>query len=298
MFQCPLCGRGGFKDEVAVAHHMNQPRSGCSTWLKDLIRLESDESNTTMNVDDDDENKYRDLGHDVPRDWSEDTGGGVDFNEGGSTGVLIDEEIPLTGDFIDWFRGASQSYGTGHTFLDLFNSDENSAYHARNLYYPFGGRKDWELASWLLHSGLSMGKIDSFLSLEMVSTYCLQSVKSDEAYVKIQGLPLSFSSAKELRGRAEMLPSGPRWMSQVIKTTHPMKSPVVLYWCDPLDCISSILNHPRFHDQLDFMPRKIYTTAQRLCRVYSEWMTGDDAWKMQVRIFICARQLQYSSFLT
>ncbi|KAG1878545.1 hypothetical protein C8R48DRAFT_585492, partial [Suillus tomentosus] len=116
--------------------------------------------------------------------------------------------------------------------------------------YPFSGRKDWELGSWLLHSGFSMGKIDSFLSLGMVSS--------------------SFSSAKELRGRAEMLPSGPCWMSQVIKTTHPTKSPVVLYWRDPLNCISSILNHPSFHDQLDFTPRKVYTTAQRLCRVYSE----------------------------
>lgn len=66
----------------------------------------------------------------------------VDFNEGSSAGALIDEEIPLTGDFIDWFRRASQSYGAGHTFLDLFHSDENSVHRARNLYYPFSGRKD------------------------------------------------------------------------------------------------------------------------------------------------------------
>ncbi|KAG1797795.1 uncharacterized protein HD556DRAFT_1189370, partial [Suillus plorans] len=151
------------------------------------------------------------------------------------------------------FPGASQMYGTGHTFLDLLNSDENSVHRATNLYYPFSGQKDWELASWLLHSGLSMGKIDSFLSLEI-----------------IQGLPLSFSSAKELQGRAEMLPSSPHWMSQVIEMTHPTKTPVVLYWRDPLDCISSILNHPSFHDQLDFTPRKVYTMAQQLCHVYSE----------------------------
>ncbi|KAG1883389.1 hypothetical protein F4604DRAFT_1677715 [Suillus subluteus] len=125
-------------------------------------------------------------GHDRSRDWSEDTGGGVDFNEGGSAGVLIDEEIPLTGDFIDWFRRASQSYGA-------------AVHRARNLYYPFSGRKDWELASWLLRSGLSMGKIDSFLSLEMLSL--------TKRTVKIQGLPLSFSSgqgtARQSRNAAE-----------------------------------------------------------------------------------------------
>ncbi|KAG0694672.1 hypothetical protein DFH29DRAFT_815067 [Suillus ampliporus] len=60
-----------------------------------------------------------------------------------------------------------------------------------------------------------------------------------------------------------------------------MKSPIILYWCDPLECISTILNHPLFHDQLDFMPRKVYSTAQKLCRVYTEWMTGDNAWNMQ-----------------
>ncbi|KAG2131338.1 hypothetical protein DEU56DRAFT_740127 [Suillus clintonianus] len=192
-------------------------------------------------------------GHDRYRGWDEDTGGGVDLDEGGSTGGLVDEEELLpTGDFINWFPGASQTHGTSHTFLYLFNSDENSVHCATNLYYPFSGLKDWELASWLLHSGLSMRKIDSFLSLRM-----------------IQGLPLSFSSAKELRGRAEMLLSGPCWMSQVVETVHPTKSLVILYWRDPLDCISNILNHPSFHDWLDFTPHKVYTMAQRLCRCHA-----------------------------
>ncbi|KAG1861539.1 hypothetical protein DFJ58DRAFT_611649, partial [Suillus subalutaceus] len=104
------------------------------------------------------------------------------------------------------------------------------------------------LASWLLCLGLSMGKIDSFLALMLI---------------KIRGLPLSFSSAKELRGRAETLPSGPHWMSQVIQTMHPTKSLVVLYWHDPLDCIFSILNHPSFHDWLDVSPHKVYTMVEQ-----------------------------------
>ncbi|KAG2065936.1 hypothetical protein BDR04DRAFT_1121502 [Suillus decipiens] len=100
--------------------------------------------------------------NDRSRGWCEDDGGGVDFNEGHSTGDLTnEEEISLTGNFIDWFPRFSQSYATGHTFLDLFNSDENSVHCAKNLYYPFSGQKDWELGSWLLHLGLSMGKINS-----------------------------------------------------------------------------------------------------------------------------------------
>ncbi|KAG1887913.1 uncharacterized protein F5891DRAFT_1132056 [Suillus fuscotomentosus] len=152
----------------------------------------------------------------------------------------------------------------GYTFLSLFDSDENSIYRKTNLYYLFSSRREWQIAAWLLHSGLSMGKIDSFLALEM-----------------IQDLRLSFHSAKELRGRAETLPSGPRWKSQVICTSHDTKSPVVLYWWDPIDCISNLFNHPLFHNRMDLTSRKVYTTARKLSRVYTEWMMGDHAWEMQ-----------------
>ncbi|KAG1854650.1 hypothetical protein C8R48DRAFT_609736 [Suillus tomentosus] len=264
-FQCPSCGKASFRDQVAVARHMSQPRSGCSTWLQDLIRLR-DLSDDSMNTDDLDGPNIPGGG---PQAEVEFTFGDRDesFEGSGESGGQASEEGLLpngASDFVDQYPESSRTYGMGYTFLDLFNSDENSVYRAKNPYYPFSGRKDWEIASWLLRSGLSMGKIDSFLSLNI-----------------IKGLPISFSSAKELRGRAEMLPSGPRWMSQVLSTSHPTKSPVVLYWRDPLDCISAILNHPFFHDRLDFTPRRVYTTAQCLCRVYSEWMTGDDAWNMQ-----------------
>ncbi|KAG1810602.1 uncharacterized protein BJ212DRAFT_1484180 [Suillus subaureus] len=90
-----------------------------------------------------------------------------------SDGQVHEEGKLLTcaSDFVDWYPEASQSYGKGYTFLNLFNSDENSVYCAKNPYYLFSGRKDWEIALWLLHSGLSMGKIDSFLSLEMICCY-------------------------------------------------------------------------------------------------------------------------------
>ncbi|KAG0693455.1 hypothetical protein DFH29DRAFT_1007276 [Suillus ampliporus] len=195
--------------------------------------------------------------------------GGLDSPAGGtwsdlegSSGVQPEHSEERTQEIIDYFPGAAETYRMGYTFLTLFNSNEYSVSRKTNIYYPFSCRKDWEVASWLLHSGLSMGKIDTFLLLEM-------------------DLPLSFSSAKELRGRAEMLPSGPCWMSQVITISHPTKSPVILYWHDPLECITSILNHPLFHDQLDFTPHKVYTTAQRLCQIYTEWISGDDAWNMQ-----------------
>ncbi|KAG1842843.1 hypothetical protein F4604DRAFT_1938562 [Suillus subluteus] len=102
-----------------------------------------------------------------------------------------------------------------------------------------------------------MEKINSFLALEM-----------------IQDLHLSFHSARELRGRAESLPTG-------LRTSHATKSPVILYWRDPIECISNLFNHPLFHNRMDFTSRKVYTTAQKLSRVYTKWMTADHAWEMQ-----------------
>jgi hypothetical protein len=65
--------------------------------------------------------------------------------------------------------------------------------------------------------------------------------------------------------------------------------PVILYWRDPLECIASIFNHPLFHNRLDLTPCKVYSTSQKLSRVYTEWMTGQHAWDMQVRIISLLR---------
>lgn len=95
-------------------------------------------------------------------------------------------------------------------------------------------------------------------------------------------LPLSFRTAKELRGLAELLPSVPKWQYRIISTTHPTKQPLHFYWRDPLDCIESLFSHPLFANEIDVTPQRVYETAERTVRIYSEWLTGDAAWSMQV----------------
>ncbi|KAG0693661.1 hypothetical protein DFH29DRAFT_762430, partial [Suillus ampliporus] len=133
-----------------------------------------------------------------------------------------------------------------------------------NLFYPFASKEEWEVADYLLHSSLSMAAIDKFLKLCM-----------------IQNLQLSFSNARELRSHAEMLPSRPSCKCQTIPSIHPTKLPIHLFWRDPVECLESLFSNPLFHDKLDFIPRRVYKTAARLLRVYSEWLTGDSAWDMQ-----------------
>lgn len=65
-----------------------------------------------------------------------------------------------------------------------------------------------------------------------------------------------------------------------------MKSPVYMCWRDPLECLASILGHPLFTNQLKFVSRRIYTTAEKDHRVYTDWIMGEDAWEMQVCIIV------------
>ncbi|KAI6096619.1 hypothetical protein EDD16DRAFT_1445413, partial [Pisolithus croceorrhizus] len=104
-------------------------------------------------------------------------------------------------------------------------------------FYPFANLDDWRGANFLLTLGLSMRALNKFLSLKAT-----------------KNMPLSFWTAKDLHTCAELLPSCPRWKFQIIPTTHSMKEPIQLYFCDALDCVEALFNHPFFEDKMDFTP--------------------------------------------
>jgi hypothetical protein len=43
------------------------------------------------------------------------------------------------------------------------------------------------------------------------------------------------------------------------------------------------MHHPLIKDSISFAPLKVFKTAEKIVRVYSEWRTGNAAWEMQVR---------------
>ncbi|KAI5980698.1 hypothetical protein EDD15DRAFT_2186761, partial [Pisolithus albus] len=131
--------------------------------------------------------------------------------------------------------------------------DPYASFRHANLYYPFANLNDWEMANFLLRSKLSMAKIDEFLSLCLVRT-----------------LPLSFWTAKELRSRTKLLPTGPRWNYRIVATHHPTKSPAILYFRNPLECIEALFNHPYFADHMIYTPFQVFTSAERVIREFGE----------------------------
>ncbi|KAG9309728.1 hypothetical protein JVU11DRAFT_10404 [Chiua virens] len=66
------------------------------------------------------------------------------------------------------FQAHPQSYPHGNTSWTSFFLT-NTELRKENLYYLFASQQDWQLASWLLRSRLSIAVIDSFLSLQLVS---------------------------------------------------------------------------------------------------------------------------------
>lgn len=93
---------------------------------------------------------------------------------------------------------------------------------------------------------------------------------------------MSFQTAKDLRARVEILPKSPEWKCKRIITVYPTKSPIHLFYRDPLECIQSLLESPLVKDYIHFTPLRIFKTAEKLVRIYNEWLTGDAAWEMQV----------------
>jgi hypothetical protein len=44
-----------------------------------------------------------------------------------------------------------------------------------------------------------------------------------------------------------------------------------------------LLQNPLLADHLEFTPYHIFKTAEKTMRMYTEWLSGDAAWSMQVR---------------
>ena len=136
---------------------MSQPRSGCNSWLDDLVRIQEHLTQPrTSHVDDMPERENEACAiHPYP-----DAGEFFDMD--------VDVGVAEPGVDVEYFPHAARVYDGGLTFMDQFDTDTFNAQRKANLYYPFASRQDWELGSWLLRSGLSLVAIDIFLSLELV----------------------------------------------------------------------------------------------------------------------------------
>ena len=165
---CPDC-RKRFANETCILQHMNQPSSGCGLWMNSSLPHFAPAPRksgicslaTTYHPPN---SSYSAFPEAEDAHVSDRFGRDEDIAHD-----PVDEHQPDTpGPVVDTHPNTPSTYPGGTTFMDRFFQDQYSSFQKENLYYPFASRVDWQLASWLLHSHLSMATIDSFLSLELV----------------------------------------------------------------------------------------------------------------------------------
>jgi len=98
--------------------------------------------------------------------------GAVDSCTSGETGMELGDADNKQ-EFTEYYQGCSISYQGGSMFLDSFWGNKYSDERKENLYFPFTSGEEWQFSAWCVCLGLSMGAIDSLLSLSIVSYYHL-----------------------------------------------------------------------------------------------------------------------------
>lgn len=147
--RCPSCGKK-FAD---ILRHLNHRHSKCANWFNPHHNHQSLSSHHEHPLDGPDHYEHPiDSPTDPPA----------------STDIPSAPQSPPSPHHVQ-FPNMASTFGRAKTFMDKFRDDRYSEARASNIYYPFSGKAEWELASFLLSSGLSMRKIDEFLRLQMVS---------------------------------------------------------------------------------------------------------------------------------
>ncbi|KAG2124547.1 hypothetical protein BD769DRAFT_1628761 [Suillus cothurnatus] len=144
--------------------------------------------------------------------------------------------------------GSIYGFQRPNTFERMKAHDYESA-REHNVYYPFSGREEWELAKFLIEN-LNQGQISRFLKLSWVRSETRQQP--------------TFKTAPQLITFMDALPKGPRWRCTTIETDgYVTAHPVHLIWRDALEVTKHIFGNPIFANDMEFDPYEIFDELPR-----------------------------------
>ena len=153
---------------------MNQPSNTCGSWMNELSHAYHHYFHAPAQTYRQTTARYqpspnRDVVPEVDDAPAHDELGADEGFAYNSDDGWQQEDAP--GQVVDAHPNTPSIYPGGATFMGQFFADQYANFRQENLYYPFASRVDWQLASWLLRSRLSMAAIDDFLSLELVCRF-------------------------------------------------------------------------------------------------------------------------------
>ncbi|KIO24757.1 hypothetical protein M407DRAFT_51577, partial [Tulasnella calospora MUT 4182] len=139
---------------------------------------------------------------------------------------------------------------------------------------PFSSQKEWELAEWLVQSGVSQSNIDKLLKLQ---------------WTKEHTEPLSFKNKDEFFKKIDSLPSRPEWKCTEITVTgdlcddmgKPLTEELEIWMRNPVELVEELIGNPSFRNSLHYKPVRIHNRRTRK-RVFSEAWTADWWWTAQL----------------
>ncbi|KAJ7910233.1 hypothetical protein B0H13DRAFT_2232945 [Mycena leptocephala] len=265
---CPICCTR-FTNRQNCLRHMNQPHGRCHASLHPAV-LKAGQTITEKYKLLDSQNEEQaeepfenmmdtsDTNDDREQSPPQDTGF-YDYDPHLDDDSHWDDEpnVPAPNSpHREYYKGAAKTYGRADTFMDIFRQDKYAKDRENNVYYPFASADEWELASYIIRSNMTVAATDEFLKLRLTAK-----------------MHLSFKSAKDLRSRIEILPTGPEWKAIPWTTRYPTKNPLTLYYRDPLECLQALLSNPLVQDFIHFTPFRLWETSEKLMRIYSEWLS-------------------------
>jgi hypothetical protein len=167
MPHCPECDRF-FHNYQLVTRHLNDPRASCVKMGLNLVTIPktaiypSGEPYFASLAEDCFDNMDVDASPIEPGPPLPDLANNVNSSS---------NPEPSCSPLLEQYPQASSVWepSKSTTFLDSFDRDKFAKQRQEHPYYPFASRGDWQMAAFLQRSGLSMAKINDFLSLEFVS---------------------------------------------------------------------------------------------------------------------------------
>ncbi|KAJ3859983.1 hypothetical protein EV359DRAFT_75404 [Lentinula novae-zelandiae] len=144
---------------------------------------------------------------------------------------------------------------------------------------PFQSQDEWELACWLMESGASQTKIDSFLRLNKIRNNVKPNFKDKRAFFRT----------------IDLLPTGPSFsctpmevMGNLKDTNGENRTEVLELWHrDILECISELMGNPAFNEKQEYAPRREFREMKNgipCNRQYSEMWTANWWWNVQDKL--------------
>ncbi|KAF8057386.1 hypothetical protein FPV67DRAFT_1724001, partial [Lyophyllum atratum] len=165
----------------------------------------------------------------------------------------------------DYPGSAGATYGHCENTFSTYRKKQENRGHAP--WYPFESQKEWELAEWLMTSGVSQRKIDSFLKLK--------SIREDANP--------AFHNARSLLQRIDALPRSPEWMCTALQITGDEKDvagnlrteEVELWHRNPVECIQELLENPLIGGRNTYASCRVFRNEDCTNREHGEMNTGD-----------------------